>query len=161
VLSGTIQIDPRPKLWQDSLAWIMQRPWTGAGFGRMVLSREFQQQAGLATHTHAHNIVLNYAIELGMLGPIVLGLLVFGVVRELLKTTRMADPDMRALGIAGLAIVAGVFGVEGMIEDLFFRHLGWTFWALIGMILGYSSNVARHALLVENQPAGTAPSPNT
>ena len=158
VLSGTIQIDPRPKLWQDSFAWIMQRPWTGAGFGRMVLSREFQQQAGLATHTHAHNIALNYAIELGFLGPIVLGLLVFCIFRELLKATRMADRDARTLGIAGLAIVAGVFGVEGMIEDLFFRHLGWMFWALIGMILGYSSNVARQTPLVEDQPASSVAS---
>ena len=143
VLSGTIQIDPRPKLWQDSFAWIMKRPWTGAGFGRMVLAKEFQQQAGLVTHTHAHNIVLNYAIELGFLGPIVLGLLVFCVIRELLKITRLADLEVRMLGIAGLAIVGGVFGVEGMIEDLFARHLGWLFWALIGMILGYSSNATR------------------
>ncbi len=147
VLSGTIKNDRRPGLWKDNIAWIAEHPWKGAGFGRMVRSREMQQQQGDINHTHAHNIVLNYAIQLGLLGPLVLGLLVFSVVRELWKTTRMADRDVRVLGIAGLAIVGGVFGVEGMIEDLFVQHLGLLFWALVGMILGYASNASRGASL--------------
>jgi O-antigen ligase len=149
VLADTIRNDPRPKLWKDSIAWIKEKPWTGAGFGRMVLSKEIQQQQGLVLHTHAHNIVLNYAIQLGFLGPIVLGLLVFSVILELLKITRLINRDVQTLGIAGLAIVGGVIGVEGMIEDLFVRHLGWLFWALIGMILGYSSNATRYTSLVQ------------
>ena|SRR5882672_3681976 len=107
----------------------MERPWTGAGFGRMVLSKEFQQQQGDVTHSHAHNIVLNYAIQLGFFGPIVLGLLLFSVVRELLKITRAVDRDVQTLGITGLAIVGGVIGVEEMIEDLFAQHVGLLFWA--------------------------------
>ena len=149
VVSDTIKNDLRPKLWKDSIEWIKERPWTGAGFGRMVLSKEFQQQGGIVNHTHAHNIVLNYAIQLGFLGPIVLGLLVFCVIREFVKITRLPDRDIRVLGIAGLAMVGGVIGVEGMIEDLFVRHLAWIFWALTGMILGYSSKAARHTSTVQ------------
>jgi O-antigen ligase len=130
VLSGTIKNDLRPKLWKDSIARIAEHPWTGAGFGRGVLSKEIQQQQGNVNHTHAHNILLNYAIQLGVLGPIVLGLLVFSVVRELLKITRLVDQDLQTFGIAGLAIVGGVFGV-------------------MGMILGYSSNAARHTSLAQ------------
>ena len=147
VLSGVIKNDLRPKLWKDSIALIAERPWTGAGFGRGVLSKEMQQQQGIVNHAHAHNILLNYAIQLGILGPIVLGLLVFSVVRELLKISILADHDIRTLGIAGIAIVGGFIGVEGMIEDVFVRHLGWLFWAVTGMILGYSSNVTRHTSL--------------
>src|SRR5258706_10442270 len=146
VLSGVVKNDLRPKLWKDSIARIAENPWTGAGFGRGVLSKEIQRQQGHINHAHAHNIVLNYAIQLGVLGPIVLGLLVFSVVRELLKITRLADQDIRTLGIAGLAIVGGVLVVQGMVEDVFVRHLGWLFWAVMGIILGYSSNAARPAL---------------
>jgi O-antigen ligase len=149
VLSGVIKNDLRPKLWKDSIAWITERPWTGAGFGRGVLSKEIQQQQGLINHAHAHNILLNYAIQLGVLGPIVLGLLVFSVVRELLNLTKSVDLDIRTYGIAGLAIVGGFFGVEGMIEDVFVRHLGWLFWAVIGMILGYASNATRQTSLIQ------------
>jgi O-antigen ligase len=111
--------------------------------------KKIQQQQGIVNHAHAHNILLNYAIQLGVLGPIVIGLLVFSVVRELLKLTRVVDRDIRTLGIAGLAIVGGVFGVQGMVEDVFVRHLGWLFWAVMGMILGYSSNATRHTSLAQ------------
>jgi O-antigen ligase len=149
VISDTIKNDLRPKLWKDSVRWIVERPWTGAGFGRGVLSKEIQQQQGIINHAHAHNIVLNYAIQLGVLGPIVLALLVFSVVRELLKVTKSVDREIATFGIAGLAIVGGIFGVQGMIEDTFVRHLGWLFWAVIGMILGYSSNVVQPSLAAQ------------
>jgi O-antigen ligase len=122
VLSDTIKIDLRAKLWKDSITRAAEHPWTG--FGRGVLCKKIPQQQGLINHIHAHNIVLNYALQLGFLGPIVLGLLVFSVIRELLKITRPVDRDVGTLGVAGLAIVCGVIGVEAMIEVIFVRHLG-------------------------------------
>jgi O-antigen ligase len=146
IIARTAKADLRPSLWIDSMAWIRERPFTGAGFGTMVLGRELQEQQQDIHHTHAHNIILNYALQLGLLGPVVLIFLFYSVALEFWKLIKSSDKELRTLGIAGIAIVSGIFAA-GMIEDLFARHLGWLFWALTGMILGYSSNVTRHTSL--------------
>ena len=148
VIAGTAKADLRPQLWKDSVDWIGQRPLTGAGFGTMVLGKELQEHQQNVNHTHAHNILLNYALQLGLLGPVVLIFLFYSVAREFWKLIKSSDKELKTLGIAGMAIVSGIFAA-GMIEDLFGRHLGWLFWALTGMILGYSSNAARHPSFVQ------------
>ena len=142
VIAGTAKADLRPQLWKDSIDWIRERPFTGAGFGTMVLGKEFQEQQQNLNHTHAHNIILNYALQLGLLGPVVLIFLFYSVAREFWKLIKSSDKELQTLGIAGMAMVSGILAA-GMIEDLFGRHLGWLFWALTGMILGYASNVRR------------------
>jgi O-antigen ligase len=142
IITGTAQADPRPQLWNDSATLILQRPYTGAGFGTMVLGREMQQQQQNINHTHAHNIFLNYALQLGFLGPFVLIFIFYSAGREFWKLVKSTEKALQMLGIAGLAMVSGVLAA-GMIEDLFGRHLGWLFWALTGMILGYSTHAAR------------------
>jgi len=148
IIVQTTKSDLRPKLWADSISFIRERPLTGAGFGRMVLGNELVEQQKNLHHTHAHNIVLNYALQLGLLGPIVLFFLFLSVVREFWKLVKSRDRELKILGIAGLATVGGVLG-QGMVEDIFVRHLGWLFWALIGMTLGYASNVTRQTSPVQ------------
>jgi len=142
VIVQTAKSDLRPRLWADSIDFIRERPFTGAGFGRMVLGNELVEQQKNRNHSHAHNMVLNYALQLGLLGPIVLLFLFFSVVREFWKLVKSRDRELKILGIAGLAMVGGVLG-QGMIEDIFVRHLGWMFWALVGMLLGLSANKVR------------------
>jgi O-antigen ligase len=139
IIAGTAMADLRPQLWKDSVDWIRQRPYTGAGFGTMVLGRELQEDQKNLNHTHAHNILLNYALQLGLLGPVVLVFLFYAVAREFWKLIKTSDKELQILGIAGVAIVSGILAI-GMIEDLFGRHLGWLFWALVGMTLGYANN---------------------
>jgi len=64
IFSQAMKADQRPKLWADSLMFIKERPMTGAGFGRMVLGQELVEQQKDPNHTHAHNILLNYALQL-------------------------------------------------------------------------------------------------
>ncbi len=105
----------------------------------MVLGKELQEQQQNLTHTHAHNIILNYALQLGLLGPLVLAFIFYSVTREFWKLTQISSREFRILGIAGLAMISGVLAA-GMIEDLFNRHLAWLFWSLVGMTLGYATN---------------------
>lgn len=142
IIAGTVNADLRPLLWKDSVMWIIQRPFTGAGFGTMVLGTELQAQQQNLHHTHAHNILLNYALQLGLLGPFVVIFLFYAVGREFWKLIQSSDRELLILGIAGISMVSGVLAA-GMIEDLFGRHLGWLFWALVGMTLGYASNKFR------------------
>jgi O-antigen ligase len=137
IITGTAKADLRPQLWIDSIAWIRQRPFTGAGFGTMVLGRELQEQQKVQNHTHAHNIILNYALQLGLLGPFVLAFLFYSVVREFWKLIKSSDKELQTFGIAGIAIVSGILA-SGMVEDLFARQVGWLFWSLVGMTLGYA-----------------------
>jgi O-antigen ligase len=139
IIIGTAKADRRPQLWNDSIARIRERPFTGVGFGRMVLSKEMQEQQQDIHHTHAHNILLNYAIQLGLLGPVVLIFIFCSVAKEFWKLLGSPVKKLRTLGIAGIAVVTGIFA-EGIIEDMFIRHIAWLFWALVGMILGYAMN---------------------
>jgi len=104
-----------------------------------VLGQELVEQQKDPNHTHAHNILLNYALQLGVLGPLVLAFLFYSIARELWKLLRSSDDYVQVLGIAGLSIIGGFFG-QSMVEDIFVRHLAWLFWALLGMILGYAAN---------------------
>ena len=146
IVAGTAKADPRPQLWKDSIDWIQRRPFTGAGFGMMVLGKELQEQQKDLTHTHAHNIILNYALQLGLFGPLVLAFVFYSAGREFWKLTKCADKELIMLGIAGIAMISGILAA-GMIEDLFNRHLAWLFWSLVGMTLGYAmSSKARLAI---------------
>lgn len=139
IITQAIKADRRPKLWMDTFEFIKERPLTGAGFGRMVLGEQIVAQQNDPNHSHAHNVFLNYALQLGVLGPFVI-LLVFGsVAREGLRASREADPKLRLLGIALVTMVAGTF-VQCMIEDVFVEHMALMFWALTGMTLGYARN---------------------
>lgn len=142
IIIQTTKSDLRPKLWADSITFIEQRPITGAGFGRMVLGEELVAQQKDPNHTHAHNIVLNSALQLGLLGPFVLAFFFYSIVRELWKVMKSSDKVLRILGIAGFSLLGGIF-VQSMVEDLLVRHLAWLFWALLGMTLGYAMNKSR------------------
>jgi O-antigen ligase len=151
IILGTAKADLRPLLWKDSFTWIAQRPFGGAGFGTMVLSKEMQEQQKNVNHGHAHNIFLNYALQLGIIGPFVILFLFFSVAREFWKLIYSSDKELQILGIAGITMVSGILAA-GLIEVLFGRHLGWLFWALVGMTLGYAKNKVQPALGV-NQPS--------
>jgi O-antigen ligase len=139
IIAQAARADRRPKLWIDSITFIKERPLTGAGFGRMVLGKELIDQQNDINHTHAHNIILNYALQLGLLGPVVLFFLFYCVVREFWRLTKSSSYELKVLGIAGISILGGIFG-QSMVEDIFVRHLAWLFWALAGMTLGYALN---------------------
>jgi len=139
IIAQVGKADQRPKLWADSVMFIKERPITGAGYGRMVLGKQLVEQQNDRNHSHAHNIFLNYALQLGLLGPVVLVFLFYSIVRELWKVMKSSDNELKVLGITGISIVGGIFG-QSMVEDLFVGHLAWLFWALLGMTLGYAKS---------------------
>ena len=145
IIAQIAKADLRPKLWADSVTFIKERPLTGAGFGRMVLSVELVEQQNDPNHTHAHNLILNSALQLGLLGPMLLAYFFYSITRELWQLMKSTDRELRILGIAGLSMVGGIFG-QSMVEDVFVRHLAWLFWALLGMTLGYAIHKRREVV---------------
>ncbi len=78
-LSGSGDISySRYKIWWNTLALIAQHPWLGVGFGEFNFAWTLTPFPGrpVAFFDHAHNLILQFGVELGMpLALLVLGLM--------------------------------------------------------------------------------------
>jgi O-antigen ligase len=129
--------DPRIALWQFSLRQIWAHPLTGTGFGvgsaKSVLDAQHFADPQL---WHAHNVFLNYGLQMGIPGMIALFAVFVAIAREFTSLYRSRDDTCSMLGAAGLAIVVGII-VKSMTDVHLGRGNSLLFWSLIGMILGY------------------------
>ncbi|MFL6711935.1 MAG: O-antigen ligase family protein [Sulfurifustis sp.] len=146
VLDWLTYRDPRLQLW--SLVWdrFLLHPWVGLGFGLRTLNYAYPdlQQINIV-FWHPHNLVLSYAIGMGVLGVAVLVLLFAAIVRELWQLYRDPNPSISRLGIAGLAMVTGVL-IRNMTDGFFYRENSLLFWSLLGMTLGCAAYSRRRHL---------------
>lgn len=130
--------DPRLELWSFCLVRLAEHPWSGGGFGREAFKRsypEFIKAHRLHLLWHAHNMVLNKGIQMGLPG-IAAFLLLWGA--ALAATVRgLRQPRIRHWTIAVLAMMAGVF-MRNMTDDFFIRDHAQMFWLVLGAFLGCS-----------------------
>ena len=139
----TVEGDPRWDIWKFSLGLIRERPLTGVGFGRFAAEDLYRARfPEERLFLHAHNLFLNYAVQMGIGGVTVLLFLIFCVVREFWKLWRCDHVQVSLIGAAGLAMVAGVL-VKTQTDSLWGRHDGYLFWSLSGMMLGYAHRLLR------------------
>ncbi len=82
-------------IWSNTLELISTHPWFGVGFGEFNFAWSLTPFPGrpVAFFDHTHNIVLNFAVELGVpLAAVVLGLLVFALWHALRNAMAEGDP---------------------------------------------------------------------
>jgi O-antigen ligase len=130
--------DDRPVFWPGVVGRIMEHPFSGAGFGRGVMDKAYPDLIPRENPQlwHAHNVVLNYGLSMGVPGMLVL-LMVFGtLLREYERLWQSGDQDLRMIAACGIALVLGVFS-RNMVNDMFVRDAALLFWALNGMLLGF------------------------
>ena len=145
-LGTTLQRDVRPHLW--SLAWgeIVKAPWLGHGFGREIRSEVFMpetpQELDHPEMRHAHNVFVDIALQLGVVGLAVFIALLLALAREYRRF--LDDPAVAALGVIGLTMLAG-FIVKNVTDDFMHRHNALVFWALNGLLLGFGRRGAGRA----------------
>lgn len=67
----------RFKIWSDTLTLIQAQPWTGVGWGQFNLAWTFTELPNrpVAFFDHTHNVILQWAVELGV--PMALALTAF------------------------------------------------------------------------------------
>jgi O-antigen ligase len=130
IVTKAMQEDPRISLWKFAIKDIRERPLTGAGFGRGAWRQPFHG------YLHAHNLFLDYALQMGVGGLLALMLLFWAIGREFWMLYRAKDSDISLIGIVGLALLCGVIA-KNMTDDFFVRQHALLFWALVGMCLGY------------------------
>jgi O-antigen ligase len=130
-----LSYDLRPTLWQVALRHIEAKPLLGHGFGRDIIARDIRaasQPLG-QTLNHSHNVFLDVAVELGLVG--------LAAFVALLSTLALAFARLTeregglALAVVGLATLAG-FLAKNLTDDFFERPHSLVFWAIAGMLLG-------------------------
>lgn len=148
-VEAALKSDPRLGIWQFSVGLIRAQPFTGAGFGRFAAVDSFRDKyPNDPPNAHAHNPFLNYAVQMGIEGALLLAFLLFAVAREFVKLAKDALPEVGLVGIAGLGMVVGVL-VKTQTDDLWGRQHGYLFWALTGIMLGYAHRLRSKPALIE------------
>jgi O-antigen ligase len=138
--AASVEHDLRPRLWTVALERWKEAPWFGHGFGRDLLAEDFLPETPVGVEhppvQHAHNLLLNIALQLGLAG---LGLFV-AVLVAFARTyvAMLSRPGRAVLGVIGLALIAG-FVTKNLTDDFMHRHNAQVFWALNGLLLGFAS----------------------
>jgi len=130
-----IMADPRWEIWRFSIARIAEHPLAGGGPGRYVFRKLYPEfHADDPDHWHAHNMILNKGIQMGVPGMLTFLFLWFSLARELIRHVRTSVAH-GSLAVAGLSIAGAVF-VKNMTDDFFVRDTALMFWLVMGLLVG-------------------------
>jgi O-antigen ligase len=128
----------RDRIYSVAFEQFLERPLTGHGYGREA-NREVYKEAfpGMLLR-HAHNVVLSYAEQMGVLGLAVLLAIFGGLLTRFRRLAGAADDGTALLGATGLILCAVVL-LKNMTDMFFYGHCLLLFWAHCGILLGYGS----------------------
>ena len=133
--------DSRAPILRAAVSMIGERPLLGVGYANADLGNAFAARFDVPwlknyVH-HAHNVVLNHALQMGVTGAVVIVIL-FAVLVWTFATRLSAGGLARLAGLCGVALVVGVF-LRNMTDDFFSRHTVQFFGAAAGMLLGLAT----------------------
>lgn len=134
----TLADDPRIALWSEVIEHIEERPLTGYGFGRGVIRSSLRSELGDGMLWHAHNILLDVALQLGIPGLILFLLLLAATLREAWRLCRSRDDLQAACGAALAALVVGMLA-RNMTDVLWIRQNALVYWGVAGTLLGLAA----------------------
>lgn len=136
--------DNRLMIWREAVSFIREAPMLGHGYGldrtKDTFSARFSDPWAQSIFKQAHNVFLNYAIQFGITGPLVL-LILFGALGYAFGCKCGAREPGNVFAICGLMLITA-FLVRNMLDDFFLRHTMLLFGALIGMLLAMTYSPA-------------------
>jgi O-antigen ligase len=142
-LEEDLEVNPRPQIWLYAIERIAERPLLGYGFGRGILRGDFVNHFDGNDHIwHAHNMLLNYALETGVLGVAVLLLLAGCLLREFWKLYRAERRELWGIGAFGITLLAGAI-LKSLTDDIIIRENSLLFWSCVGMVLSHVERCSR------------------
>lgn len=129
-------------MWSYWLDRIEERPWTGVGFGRDLPHWVYEKPADWPDlyFAHAHNIVLDYGLQMGVLGIVVLLWLFGAIAWRFFRYTTSGDETAFLVGTTGLALVIAFFS-KNLTDELFWRTDALVFWSFTGILLGFGERI--------------------
>ena len=141
---SAIAQDSRLAQWPVILERIARNPVRGDGFGREIMKKTHSDMIPEANPMlwHAHNVFLNYGLEMGLPGILALAWVFLSLLREYWFFCSSPDSKLKLLGIAGIMMVVGVV-LRNQVSDEFVRDAAILFWAVNGALLGLGCRRSR------------------
>ncbi len=134
--------DPRLTAWGYWLDKAAESPLRGNGYGKKQLKQVHTPEGrariasvGEALLTHAHNLVIDIALQTGMVGLALFFWLIATLVRAYWQRRSDGDAEVRCVALAGLLLVLMLFG-KNFTDDFFENPMTLVFWASAGLLLG-------------------------
>lgn len=128
--------DPRFVVWQYAFERIRERPWTGFGFGKAILSEELRAELQDPMLAHAHNLFVSQWLQTGAIGVAALVAMLAALTWSYWTFVRGPDGTLAAIGLAGLVMLV-TFVVKNLTDDFMVRPTSKEFWALNAVLVGY------------------------
>lgn len=130
--------DQRWIIWRVAIENIRAHPLIGAGFGREVFrlrNPEFFKEN--TNYWHAHNLLLNKGVQMGIPGMFAFLGLIFAALRAVWvpRTRRRQISPLHAYATACAVMIVGLL-TKNMTDDFFVRDGALLFWVLTGAVLG-------------------------
>ena len=132
--------DNRAQIWRVAWDMFCERPLLGYGYGNPEFAELFAAQFDPGWRhlfRHAHNVVLNQMLQMGVMGAVVIVLLFAALIRIFVMRARRGGLA-RLGGYCGVALVVVVI-LRNSTDDFFSRHAIQFFGAFCGMLLGLST----------------------
>lgn len=122
----------RVELWRGTMALIAERPLFGHGYGDKTFQSLYVEHNAVRSedYPHAHDLPLQLAFGVGLVGLGLYAATFFVVVRDLWRRWAVGDPgEARLAGVLLLCFAAtGVFSIADIPRGPFHLFL-WTLWA--------------------------------
>ena len=139
----------RLTIWSVSTLLIGEHLYTGVGPGQfsLVLKSTFPQlSASVAPHIpHAHNLVLQSLLDLGLAAAVLLGTLIAVALRALITAARAAGDGSRQLLAVGLVGSLAAFFAYGLTDTIApGARGGLPFWLVLGLALACGRLARQH-----------------
>lgn len=130
-----LYFSPRMAIYGPVFEHILESPWTGFGYGHESARVWYQQHMQEPGISHAHNIILSYAEQMGVLGVITIFAIFGGLFHRFFKGLELSDSRALAPAILGVALIVGIF-IKNNLDIFFVRHNLLLFFTCTGMLLG-------------------------
>ena len=144
--------DTRPMIWAYYGKLAMRAPLVGVGFGRTVpgLTYHTQDDKKLAlvefnAYIHAHNLLLNWWLQTGVVGVSLLAAFVAAIVIRTWRAGNENGPRCRVAAITVVALV-GIMLVRNMTDDFLIYGMATMFWVLVGAFAAVALAPRRESL---------------
>jgi len=134
-LGAAVASDIRLKMWAAAVGTIKAHPLTGLGFGRGIDRQSLHEEFTNPFLWHAHNLIVETAVDTGLIGAALLLLLIGMTAYEGLRLARDENAKHAAFGIALAAVVAGML-MRNMTDVLLVRQNALLYWGIAGALLG-------------------------
>lgn len=158
--SGTDSLALRTDIWQSGLAMIRDRPVAGYGPDQFlyVYNSRYVDPAAWAERftSHAHNIVIDSWVRVGIIGAVLAVLALARVARSIGAAVGQGESSrIDPLGIAAIVTLAAA-GAQALVDNGYFVHdLAMSAWLLAWAAFGRSAaSQQRGALLHERNRDG-------